>query len=134
MWMESGINPQNYEKFCLQAYTNYKCLSMEEYQSDLARILYLKKILNKYKITKKIDRNKLRLALNHLIVLYNVFRAEQLTQILFYKLDRKLYGILKTFLLFLNFMPALVTGINGKTINSDSIKNDKYIQEMLLNE
>jgi hypothetical protein len=60
--------------------------------------------------------------LNHLIVLYNVLDGEPCTRLLFFKIDGEYHYILKTFLLFIDRLPARVNvvGVNIKTINVDS--------------
>jgi hypothetical protein len=58
------------------------------------------------------------------MVLYNVFGVEAATRILFYKLEEKDYSVLKTFLVFLNFMPGRVKGIRGKDIIASDISLD----------
>jgi hypothetical protein len=71
--------------------------------------------------------------LNHIIILYNVFGIEVATRILFCKVEEKDYEVLKTFLVFLNFMPDIVYGINGKNIISSDIQLDKGAVECLRN-
>ena len=101
---------------------------MSEFEGDLKRTKYLKKLFRKYKKTKLL---KERLILNHIILLYNVFGVEACTRILFYKIDERDYDILKTFLIYLNYMPSKVVGINGKDIESSSIMIDMDIAEIL---
>jgi len=50
---------------------------------------------------------------------------------LFYKIDERDYGILKTFLLYLNYMPNKVIGIRGKTIESSTIMVDLTVANIL---
>ena len=57
--------------------------------------------------------------------IYNVFGVESATRILFFKLEPEDYPVLKTFLVFLNFMPDVVFGINGYDLLSSDIKLDK---------
>ena len=74
---------------------------------------------------------KERLVINHLIVIYNVFGASSATRILFYKIDEKYHSILKTFLIFLNYMPKTILGIRGKNIRSSDIQVDLKLAEIL---
>jgi hypothetical protein len=101
---------------------------MSEFEGDLKRTKYLKKLFRRYKISKDL---KERLILNHLILLYNVFEVESATRILFYKIDERDYDILKTFLLYLNYMPDKIDGIKGKNINSSDILIDMDIADIL---
>ena len=87
-----------------------------------------KKLFRKYK---KSNILKERLILNHIILIYNVFGVEAATRILFFRIDERDYDILKTFLLYLNYMPDRVEGINGKNIDSSTIMVDMNIAEIL---
>jgi hypothetical protein len=101
---------------------------MSEFEGDIKRTKYLKRLFRRYKITKAL---KERLILNHIILLNNVFGPEATTRILFYRIDERDYDILKTFLLYLNVLPDTVKGINGKNIKVDEIPLDMHIAEML---
>ena len=52
--------------------------------------------------------------LNHLIMLGNVFPIEILVRILFLKIPYDYWKELKTFLIFLKYMPERVGSVNGK--------------------
>ena len=66
-----------------------------------------------------------------MIVLSNVFGTEATVRMLFYKFDEEDYKILKTFLLFLNYMPKIVIGINGTNIISADISVDLFVAKRL---
>jgi hypothetical protein len=101
---------------------------MSEFEGDIKRTKYLKRLFRRYKVTKSL---KERLILNHIILLNNVFGPEPTTRILFYRIDERDYDILKTFLLYLNIMPNIVKGIKGKNIKTDEISLDMQIAETL---
>ena len=101
---------------------------MSEFEGDLKRTKYLKRLFRRYKATKVI---KERLILNHIILLNNVFGLEATARILFFRIDEKDYDALKTFLVYLNLLPEVVKGIIGKTIVTDVIPVDMRIAEIL---
>jgi hypothetical protein len=101
---------------------------MSEFEGDLKRTKYLKRLFRRYKATKVI---KERLILNHIILLNNVFGLEATARILFFRIDEKDYDALKTFLVYLNLLPSEVKGIRGKTIVTDVIPVDMRIAEIL---
>jgi hypothetical protein len=103
---------------------------MSEFEGDLKRTKYLKRLFRRYKATKNI---KERLILNHIILLNNVFGPEATSRILFFRIDEKDYDSLKTFLLFLNILPKVVKGIRGKHIDTDLISVDMKIADILRN-
>lgn len=125
--MFDDLNDENFLIYAMKSYTSPHCI-MSEFEGDLKRTKYLKKLFRRYKISKDL---KERLILNHLILLYNVFDVESATRILFYKIDERDYDILKTFLIYLNYMPNRIIGINGKNIESSDILINMDIAEIL---
>jgi hypothetical protein len=125
--MFDDLTEDNFIMYAMKAYSSPHCI-MSEFESDLKRTKYLKRLFRRYKITKGL---KERLILNHIILLYNVFSAEAATRILFFRIDEKDYDILKTFLIYLNYMPDKVKGINGKDIISSDILLDMNVAEIL---
>jgi hypothetical protein len=125
--MFDDLTEDNFIMYAMKAYNSPHCI-MSEFESDLKRTKYLKRLFRRYKITKGL---KERLILNHIILLYNVFSAEAATRILFFRIDEKDYDILKTFLIYLNYMPDKVKGINGKDIISSDILLDMNVAEIL---
>lgn len=95
------LNEENFIMFAIKNYDNPHCKNLDEFNEDLQRIIYLKRLFKKYHNGGELRE---RLILNHLITLYNVFGIEAATKILFYKIDEKLYSILKTFLIYLNYI------------------------------
>ena len=78
----------------------------QEFEDDLRRIKYVKRLLRKYRQS---GDCKERLILNHIIILSNVFGVEPTVNMLFFKVDKEDYPVLKTFLLFLNYLPHRLT-------------------------
>lgn len=101
---------------------------LSEFEADFKRFKYIKRLINKYRTSNKI---KERLILNHVIILANVFGIEATVRILMLKLSDEDYPIIKTFLLFLNYMPKYIEGINGKRIISSDIPLDWNLVELL---
>ena len=126
--MLDDLNDDNFTIYAMKCYSSPNCI-MSEFESDIKRTKYLKRLFRRYKVTKSL---KERLILNHLILLNNVFGPEPTAKILFYRIDERDYDILKTFLVYLNIMPEVITGIRGKTIQSEDILVDPDILEILL--
>jgi hypothetical protein len=95
------LNEDNYLLFAIKFYDNPQALTMEDFESDLKRIRYVKRLLKKYKNTGDL---KTHLILNHLTILFNVFN-DAAVPLLFYNLDSELWPAIKSFLLFLNRFP-----------------------------
>jgi len=125
--MFDDLNEDNFMMYAMKCYTSPHCI-MSEFESDIKRTKYLKRLFRRYKITKSL---KERLILNHIILLNNVFGTEASARILFYKIDERDYDILKTFLMYLNILPSGVYGIRGKNIPLIDIPIEPNVAEIL---
>ena len=125
--MFENLNEENFIMYAMKCYTSSHCI-MSEFEGDIKRTKYLKRLFRKYKITKSL---KERLILNHIILLNNVFGPEATARILFYKIDERDYDILKTFLSYLNILPDEVKGINGKDLDISIIPIETNTAEIL---
>ena len=122
------LNEKNFLLYAMQHYENPQCVEVEEFNDDLKKIKYIKRLFNQYAIEGVL---KERLLLNHIIVFYNVFSVEAATRILFYKLEEQFWSMLKTFLFYLNFLPSKIESVNGKTILTIEIPMDQGIVDSL---
>ena len=95
------LNENNYMLFAIKFYDNPHALTKEEFEDDLKRIKYVKRLLKRYKNTVVL---KTHLILNHLTVLFNVF-GEAAVPLLFYNLEEDLWPAIKSFLMFLQRIP-----------------------------
>jgi hypothetical protein len=121
------LNDENVLMYAIKCYDRPGCLQ-SEFESDYKRFKYIKRLVNKYRNTGEI---KERLILNHLIILGNVFGIEATVRILFFKLPEVDYKTIKTFLIFLNYMPKQIVGVKEKPILSSDIPLDWTIVEIL---
>jgi hypothetical protein len=115
------LNENNFLLFAMNHYDNPQCHSLEEFDDDLKKFLYLKKLITRYK---KDNDLKERLILNHIIVLYNVFGVSA-TKMLFYKIDKDNWDVLVTLLVYLGHMPEELPEYN--IILSDIKLDEKVI-------
>lgn len=102
MKLFDDLTEENFELFAAKNYNNPQCVDIEEFHEDLARFKYLKRLLRKYTQTGEIQE---RLVLNHLIILYNVFGIPAANRMVFYRIEEELWPALKTFLVYLNYLP-----------------------------
>ena len=118
------LTDDNFLMFAMKEYNDIQCTSIEEFYDDLKKIKYIKRLFNIYKNTGQL---KERLILNHIIVFYNVFPIQSGTRILFYKIEKSFWPMLKTFLIFLDRMPETIDSIRGETIRTSDIQLDEGI-------
>ena len=122
-----NLTSENILMYAMKIYDKPNCI-MSEFKEDMKRFNYLKRLFKRYR---KVGEMRERLVLNHLVVLYNVFGAEALTRLLFFKMSKDDYSILKTYLTFLSCMPEIVKGIKGHDILSSDIAVDMTIAKVL---
>jgi hypothetical protein len=122
--MNQMLTEDNFLQYAMHHYDNSQCYSLEEFNDDLKRFLYLKKLFNRYKNECDLKEN---LILNHLVVIYNIF-GDEATNMLFFKIDREYWDTLVTFLVFLNRMPEELPQYKLKLSH---VKLDEYIIQIL---
>ena len=99
--MYEKITPENVVMYAIKHYDNPQCEGEKEFQDDMKRFKYIKRLLRKYHDTGIL---KERLLLNHIIVLNNVFGADACATLLLYKIQEDYWPVLKSFLLYLNIL------------------------------
>lgn len=105
--MISKLTEDNFILYAMNHYDNPQCHSVQEFEEDLKRFLYLKKLFNRYTYEGELRE---RLILNHLIVLYNVF-GNSLNEMLFLKIEEDHWPALKPFMVYLNRFEELTNEI-----------------------
>lgn len=113
------LNEENFELFAANNYTNRPCINLQEFKEDLNRFKYIKRLITRYELSEDL---KERLILNHLIVIYNVFGIEAANKMIWFKIKKSQWNIIKPFLVFLNYLPE-----NEKV----NISMDPFIVERL---
>lgn len=123
------LTEANFLLYAAAHYTNPQCYDIEEFNEDLKRFKYIKKLISKYLDTGEL---KERLILNHIISLNNVFGPLVLSKMLFVKLEGYEEYIVP-FLELLGCLPPVMTGIGSKnkTIETKNISSDRVIEQKL---
>ena len=123
--MTIKLEDQTFLLYAAKHYDNPHCHDLLEFEEDLKRFQYLRKLFNRYK---QLGELKERLILNHLIVIYNCFGSSA-TNMLFMKLEE--YGpSLKPFIEYLSFMPEFVE-YNNERLHKTAIPTDHKIVAIL---
>ena len=118
------LNDDTFLMYAMREYNNMQCTDIEEFYDDLKKIKYIKRLFNSYKNNGQL---KERLILNHLIIFYNVFTLQAGTRILFYKIEKDFWPMLKTFLIYLDRMPDKIDSVRGEIIRTSDILLDDGI-------
>jgi hypothetical protein len=122
--MNYQLTEDNFLTYAMNHYDNSQCYSVDEFNDDLKRFIYLKKLFSRYKESLDLKEN---LILNHLIILYNLF-GDNATNMLFFKIDKEHWDFLVTFLVFLGRMPDELPQYNLKL---SDLEMDSYIMSIL---
>jgi hypothetical protein len=122
--MNQMLTEDNFLTYAMHHYDNTQCYSLEEFNDDLKRFLYLKKLFNRYHNECDLKEN---LILNHLVVIYNIF-GDNATNMLFFKIEKEYWAYLTTFLVFLDRMPE---ELPQYSIKLAEVKLDEYIIQSL---
>ena len=96
------LTTETIDIFAKRHYDNPADVNSQEFDDDMKRFKYLKRLFRKYDTSKDF---KARLIVNHIIILGNVFGIDAATTLLFFKIDKEHWSMLKTILIFLNYMP-----------------------------
>lgn len=124
--MTFDLTEDTFFMYAIKHYDNPACKGLSEFNEDMKKFKYLKRLLGRYHAGKGL---KDRLILNHIIVINNLFGPEASVKMLFYKVDKKHWSALKTFLTFLNLMPEDVTLYNN--IHESLIPIDMFVANTL---
>ena len=123
------LNEKNFLLYAMKEYNNPQCTEVEEFNDDLKKIKYIKRLLNQY-VSEGVLKE--RLLLNHIIIFYNVFPPAAATRILFFKIEEKFWPILKPFLFYLKLIPEdKIESIMGKEIRTNEILMDQGVIDSL---
>ena len=95
------LNEDNYVMFAIKHYENPHAVTQDDFYEDLKRFKWIKRLLKRYQTTGIL---KSHLLINHFIILYNVF-GDAATPLLFFKIDRELWPVVKTFVVYLGRLP-----------------------------
>lgn len=115
------LNGDNYLLFAIKFYDNPHAVTRDDFEDDLKKIKYVKRLLRRYINTNTL---KTHLILNHLTVLFNVF-GDAAVPLLFYNLEQDLWSSIKSFLVFLNKLPEFPKSM------VDEIALDQYCLDQL---
>ena len=108
------LTPENWLFFAIQNYHNPSSVTYSDFEEDLKRFKYIKRLLKRYSTTGEL---KTQLIINHIIILYNVF-DEAATPLLFYKIEATYWSQIKAFMLFLNRLPPSL----NKDVDEECLK------------
>ena len=108
------LTQDNWVIFAIKHYNNPQSVTYEDFEEDIKKFKYIKRLLRRHENTGELRKH---LILNHIILLYNVF-GDAATPLLFFKLEKNYWPVLKAFLLFLDRLPLSI----NNDVNNDCLK------------
>lgn len=121
------LNPDTVMIYAVKSYDKPTYIK-SELHDDLKHLSYVRRLFRRYH---QYGELRERLILNHIVILYNIFGVVAATRLLFYHVREEDHAILKTFLVFLDYMPPKVEGIRGCAILSDDLQVDIFVVDVL---
>ena len=119
------LNEDTFMLWAAKHYDMRQAVSMDDFNDDVKRFQYLKRLFRRYEDA---DDLKIRLILNHLIILYNCL-GHAATPMLFMKLE-EYHKYLKPFVVLLGYMPEQISYGEKKIISSDIPMDDIIVKEL----
>ena len=102
MGLFDKLTVKNFNAFALQNYDDPQCADIEDFQEDLRRFRYLKRLLHRYHESGEMRERRM---LNHLITIFNVFGYDASMRMLKFKVREDVYwASIKTMLLYLGYI------------------------------
>lgn len=118
--MFKEITKDNWLLFAQHYYDNPTLEREIEFYDDLKRFKYLKRLFRKFEISGHI---KVRLVVNHIIVLQNVFGVEAAITLLLFKIDKKYWPLLKPVLDYLSYLyPHELKEVENNVVIEEKLK------------
>ena len=108
------LNQDNWNIFAIKNYNNPQSVTYSDFEEDIKKFKYIKRLFRRYETSGEL---KTHLILNHIILLYNVF-GDAATPLLFYKIEKNYWPVMKAFLLFLDRLPMSL----NNDVNNDCLK------------
>jgi len=99
--MFKQITEDNWLLYAQKHYDNPTFDTEKEFWDDIKRFKYIKRLFRKYELTGDI---KIRLVINHIVVLQNVFGTDACITLLLYKNEQRYWPILKSVFNYLNYL------------------------------
>jgi len=119
--MFERITQENWQQFAWRHYENPHVDGEREFEEDIKRFKYLKRLFKKYYESGVL---KERLILNHIIILQNVFGVEAASTLLLFKIEQPYWPTLIVFLKKLQML---------RPTEMEEIPIDKFVWETIEN-
>lgn len=119
------LTDENFQYYATRNYINKQCITQDEFNEDLARVIHIKRLMNRMIAGEEVSA---RLILNHIIVIYNVFKPTAATAMLFLKIEKDKWVLLNTFLVFLKWSPTFIDDLN---LSLEDMEVDQRIMQEL---
>lgn len=97
--LNSKTDKKTFNLYAARSYVNPRCVSVAEFDEDVKRFTTVRRLLRKYRSSGELE---VRLILNTVLIISNVFSIGGAVALLYAKVDVDLHPALKPFLLYLS--------------------------------
>lgn len=122
------LTESNFILYAAKYYDSVQCMDEQEFYDDLKRITYIKRLCTKYKAGGTLH---LRLLLNHIIVMNNIFGPTATSHLLYLK-AKDHFTVIKPILLYIGVLPVTINNVGEESIiYTDDIAMDQEVVNQL---
>lgn len=120
------LTGDNFLMYAVKNYENPLCTSSDEFKKDMKHFMYISKFLSKQLAS---EAPKLRLLVNHIVILRNLFGNRPLNRMVFFYYPARYHPVLKAVLEFVGSLQEAVPEADLDRIESCPVVK-KLLQEM----
>ena len=122
----NALTKENFLLFAAKEYNNPNCIGVSEFNADLKRFMYIKRLLKRHLRGKDFD---FRLLVNHIVIINNLFDSKSTCRMLYFYCESSTWKIITAILLYLKILVKDIPELNGSKLESDE-KIKKLLQEL----
>lgn len=126
MDFDTALTKENFLLYSAKAYNNPTCLGVSEFNSDMKRLMYIKRLLKKYERGHESD---IQLVLNHTIIINNLFGPTATCRILFFYCESVIWPPLFEICKYLQILNVNIPELKGITEMKDK-RISKILEEL----
>lgn len=104
------VTSENFVLYAARHFNDPQCSSIEEFYKELNRFKDLKKLVNRYLRGEEMGSPMLRMIMNHLIIIHNLFGIAAAKKMLVFKMETEQLRVLVPFFEFLGYTERMGGG------------------------
>jgi hypothetical protein len=119
------LNDETYKRFTVESYTHDHCLGLDEYKSDVIKLIRVNRLADFY-VESGYAQNEGRILLNSIVSLLNVFEHKALVRLIIFKAKKENYSVFASIFEFLSILPKSIPEVD----NINKYVDDKILRKL----